>query len=60
MKKKAAKKKAVKKKMLAVRQGEYKVGNKKPPKEYQFQPGETGNPKGPRNCQSISKLQSRH
>ena len=47
MKKKSAKKKAVKKKKLAVRQGEYKVGNKKPPKEHQFQPGQSGNPKGP-------------
>lgn len=45
--KKSAKKKAVKKTKLAVRQGEYKVGNKKPPKEHQFQPGQSGNPKGP-------------
>ena len=47
MKEKTSKKKAVKKKKLAVRQGEYKVGNKKPPKEYQFQPGQSGNPNGP-------------
>ncbi len=40
-------KKKTEKKKLAVRQGEYKVGNKKPPKEYQFQPGHSGNPKGP-------------
>jgi len=31
---------------LAVRQGEYEVGNKKPPKEHQFKPGQSGNPKG--------------
>lgn len=47
MKKKATKKKIFKKKKLAVRQGEYKVGNKKPPKEHQFQPGKSGNPNGP-------------
>ena len=28
-------------------QREYEVGNKKPPKEHQFKPGESGNPKGP-------------
>jgi hypothetical protein len=33
-------------KKLAVQQGGYKVGNKKPPKEYQFKPGQSGNPKG--------------
>ncbi len=34
---------------LAVRQGgdSYKVGPGCPPKEYQFQPGESGNPDGP-------------
>lgn len=40
-------KKQVKDKKLAVRQGEYKIGNKKPPKEHQFKPGQSGNPKGP-------------
>jgi hypothetical protein len=37
---------AGKAKKLAVHQGGYKVGNKKPPKEYQFKPGQSGNPKG--------------
>ena len=32
---------------LPVRQGDYEVGNKKPPKEHQFKPGQSGNPKGP-------------
>ena len=36
----------IKNKKLAVQQGEYKIGNKKPPKEHQFQPGQSGNPKG--------------
>jgi hypothetical protein len=40
------KKAADKAKKLAVHQGGYKVGNKKPPKEYQFKPGQSGNPKG--------------
>jgi len=31
---------------LAVRQGGYDVGHCKPPVEYQFQPGISGNPKG--------------
>jgi hypothetical protein len=31
---------------LAVPQGDYKVGNKKPPKEYQWESGQSGNPKG--------------
>ncbi|MHC4327197.1 MAG: DUF5681 domain-containing protein [Planctomycetota bacterium] len=43
--KKAAKKSARGKK-LAVQQGEYEVSNKKPPKEHQFKPGQSGNPKG--------------
>lgn len=30
-----------------VKQREYKVGNKKPPKEYQWKPGVSGNPNGP-------------
>ena len=38
---------AGKAKKLAERQGTYKVGNKKPPKEHQFKPGQSGNPKGP-------------
>ena len=40
-------KKTAKSKKLAVCQREYKVGNKKPPVEHQFKPGESGNPKGP-------------
>ena len=52
-KKKVAKKKTAKKKPPAnskkhpVKQGDYEVGNKKPPKEQQFKPGQSGNPKGP-------------
>ena len=34
-------------KNLAAEQREYQVGNKKPPKEHQFKPGESGNPEGP-------------
>jgi hypothetical protein len=41
------KKKAVKDKRLPAKQGEYKVGDKHPPKEYQFKPGQSGNPAGP-------------
>ena len=44
--KKAGKKSAGGKKLPA-KQGDYAVGNKKPPKERQFQPGESGNPAGP-------------
>ena len=40
-------KKSSKREKLPVRQGDYEVGNKKPPKEYQFKPGQSGNPKGP-------------
>jgi len=40
------KKKVATKKKLAVQQGDYQVGNKKPPKEHQFKPGQSGNPKG--------------
>ncbi|MHC4207328.1 MAG: DUF5681 domain-containing protein [Planctomycetota bacterium] len=45
-------KKTAKDKKLAVEQREYKVGDKHPPKEYQFKPGQSGNPKGPpkRRC----------
>jgi len=34
---------------LAEKQGKYEaeVGNKRPPKEHQFKPGESGNPQGP-------------
>ena len=39
-------KKSVKGKKLPAAQREYKVGNKKPPEEHQFKPGESGNPKG--------------
>ena len=44
--KKAVKKKSTRGKKLPVQQGEYEVGNKKPPKEHQFKPGQSGNPKG--------------
>ena len=40
-------KKIVKDKRLTAKQREYKVGDKHPPKEYQFKPGQSGNPKGP-------------
>jgi hypothetical protein len=36
-----------KRKKLPAEQGAYKVGNKRPPKEHQFKPGQSGNPKGP-------------
>jgi len=42
-----AKKGKAKNKKLPAGQGDYKVGNKKPPKEHQFQPGQSGNPNGP-------------
>ncbi len=42
-----ADKTTIKGKKLAAEQREYKVGNKKPPKNHQFKPGESGNPKGP-------------
>jgi len=32
---------------VAAKQGETKVGYKNPPKEHQFPPGQSGNPKGP-------------
>ncbi len=41
-----APKKSAKTKKLPAAQREYKVGNKKPPKEHQFRPGESGNPNG--------------
>ena len=36
-----------KKSKLTVKQGDYEVGNKKPPKDHQFKPGQSGNPAGP-------------
>jgi hypothetical protein len=42
-----AKKRTIKSKKLPAKQREYRVGNKKPPDEHQFKPGESGNPKGP-------------
>ena len=36
-----------KRRKLPVEQREYEVGNKKPPKEHQFAPGQSGNPAGP-------------
>lgn len=41
------KKKSLKTKKHVAEQGDYKVGDKHPPKEYQFKPGQSGNPKGP-------------
>lgn len=46
-KKKAKKNTGSKRRKLPVEQREYKVGNKKPPKEHQFPPGQSGNPNGP-------------
>lgn len=37
----------VKKSNIPVKQRKSKVGYKKPPKEHQFPPGQSGNPKGP-------------
>lgn len=42
-----AKKKAVTCKKIPAEQGKSQVGYKNPPEESQFQPGESGNPKGP-------------
>lgn len=39
-------KKEIKTKNLAVPLGDYQVGNKNPPKEYQWESGKSGNPKG--------------
>jgi hypothetical protein len=36
-----------KKKKHTDKQRDYEVGNKKPPKEHQWKPGESGNPAGP-------------
>lgn len=46
MKKKALKK-VVRAKKIPTEQGKSKVGYKNPPKEQQFKPGQSGNPKGP-------------
>jgi len=46
-KKEMAKKKQTENVNLAVWQGDYKVGDKQPPKEHQFKLGQSGNPKGP-------------
>ena len=40
-------KKTMKSKVLPAKQGDYEVGNKKPPQEHRFKPGQSGNPKGP-------------
>jgi hypothetical protein len=42
-----AKKATTKVKKIAAEQEKSQVGYKKPPKESQFKPGESGNPKGP-------------
>jgi hypothetical protein len=44
--KKAAKKSA-RRKNLPAKQRDYEVGDRKPPKEHQFNKGESGNPNGP-------------
>jgi len=41
------KKKTAKSKRIPAKQGDCKVGNKNPPKEHQFKPGQSGNPAGP-------------
>lgn len=41
------KKKQAKGKKIPAKQGKSQVGYKNPPKEHQFKPGESGNPKGP-------------
>ncbi len=45
--KKAVKRKSTKGKKLPAEQRDCEVGNKKPPKEHRFKPGESGNPNGP-------------
>jgi len=42
-----AKEKTTKKRKIPAKQGKSKVGYKKPPEEYQFKLGESGNPAGP-------------
>ena len=46
MAKKKAKRRASKPRKLPAAQREYPVGDKKPPKGYQFKPGQSGNPNG--------------
>jgi hypothetical protein len=41
-----SKNKTTKKKKLPAEQRDYQVGNKNPPKEYQWESGQSGNPKG--------------
>jgi hypothetical protein len=41
-----SKKRNTKSKKIAAQQGKSKIGYKKPPKEHQFKPGQSGNPKG--------------
>ena len=45
--KKAVKKKSARGEKFPAAQGKSDVGYKSPPKEHQFKPGESGNPKGP-------------
>jgi len=40
-------KKTIKSKKVPAKQGKSKAGYKQPPKDHQFKPGESGNPKGP-------------
>ena len=42
-----SKKKVAKSKKLPAEQRDYQVGNKNPPKDYQWESGQSGNPKGP-------------
>ncbi len=44
---KKKKKTKTKRSKIPAKQGKSKVGYKKPPKEQQFKPGQSGNPKGP-------------
>jgi hypothetical protein len=45
--KKAIKNKNAKSKKFPAKQGKFDVGYGNPPKDHQFKPGESGNPKGP-------------
>jgi hypothetical protein len=47
MARKTPKKKMNKRVKIAAKQEKSKVGYKKPPKEHQFKPGQSGNPNGP-------------
>jgi len=42
-----AKNETTNKRKIPAKQGKSQIGYKKPPEEHQFQPGESGNPKGP-------------